>query len=347
MDIYAPAVLNRVVQDLKSTVIPPFLLGRYFQETSLSKDSDTIYFDQLTGKPRLAPFVIPTVEGQIVQSQGYTTKSFQPAYIKDKRVHEAGKAPRRPAGAPIAGPLNTAQIAQINLASDSEDQIQMVDRRMEWMAAEVLRTGRVTVSGEKYPTTVVDFGRDAALTVTLTSTARWNDSAPAMIDNLETWAGLIRDKSGSSAIDVVMANNVWGFFRKDNDVRELLDKNKNISPKTNLDGGPTTASRGAQYKGSVGDFNIWVYAESYVDDAGAVQKYLPDDYVLMVGPDLEGVRHFGQIKDEEAGYQALDYYQKSWIQKDPSVRFLMLQSAPLVVPYRVNASLSARVIGGS
>jgi hypothetical protein len=28
---------------------------------------------------------------------------------------------------------------------------------------------------------------------------------------------------------------------------------------------------------------------------------------------------------------------------DPAARFMMLQSAPLVVPYRVNASLSAKV----
>ena len=29
VDIYSPAVLNRVVQDLKATRRPPFLLGRY------------------------------------------------------------------------------------------------------------------------------------------------------------------------------------------------------------------------------------------------------------------------------------------------------------------------------
>jgi hypothetical protein len=344
MDIYSPAVLNRVVQDLKSTVISPFLLNRFFGEVSLSTNSDTIYFDTLVGKPRLAPFVLPTVEGQIVESLGYVTNSFKPAYIKDKRVHEAGKAVKRAPGMPIGAPLSTAQIAALNLAADSEDQIQMVDRRLEVMAAEVLRTGKVTVTGEKYPTTVVDFGRDAALTVTLTSTARWNDAAPTPVDNLETWAGLIRDKSGSAAVDVIMANNVFSVFRKDDDVKELLDKNKNLSPRTNLDGGPTAPIRGAQYKGQVGDFDIWVYADSYVDENGAGQKYLPDDYLLMVGPELEGVRHFGQIKDEEAGYQALDYYQKSWIQPDPSIRYLMLQSAPLVVPYRVNASLSAKVL---
>jgi hypothetical protein len=55
------------------------------------------------------------------------------------------------------------------------------------------------------------------------------------------------------------------------------------------------------------------------------------------------VQHYGAIKDEAAGMQALDYFSKSWTQPDPAVRFLMLQSAPLVVPYRVNATLAAKV----
>ena len=37
-------------------------------------------------------------------------------------------------------------------------------------------------------------------------------------------------------------------------------------------------------------------------------------------------------------------YVKSWIEPDPSVRFIMLQSAPLLVPYRPNASLKAKVL---
>ena len=40
----------------------------------------------------------------------------------------------------------------------------------------------------------------------------------------------------------------------------------------------------------------------------------------------------------------MPYFSKSWVEEDPAVRYLMLQSAPLVVPYRVNASLCAKVL---
>lgn len=346
MDIYSPAVLNRVVQDLKGNV-STFLLDMFFPEVSVSTQEE-IFFDVLSNKPRLAPFVSPLVEGQIVQSRGYTTKSFSPAYIKDKRPLEDGKAVRRLAGQPIAGPIDPMTNRLLTIAGESEDQIAMLYRRLEWMAAEELRTGKVTVSGEKYPTVVVDFGRDAALSVVLLTTARWNDSAPTPIDDLEEWGTLVGEKSGASAVDVVMASNVWKVFRANAQVKDQVDAQKNLDARTLMNLGPDGTYGGAQFKGVIGSFNIWVYPETYVDDAGVTRKFVPDDYLLMGSRrGLEGVRHFGGIKDEKYGFQATDFFSKSWTQDDPAIRYLMLQSAPLVVPYRVNATLSARVIGGS
>lgn len=342
MDLYSPAVLSRVVDDLRdSEEIGTFLINRYFPEIAQSTE-EAVYFDVLTGKPRLSPFVSPLVEGQIVQSLGYSTNSFKPAYIKDKRILEDGKTVRRRAGQPIALALNPMSRRLQDIETETDDQIRMLNRRLEWMAASALLTGTVTVSGEKYPTTVVNFGRDAALNVTLASTARWNDSAPVPLDNLETWSGLIRTKSGATATDVIFSEGAWSVFRKNDDVRELLATEKN-SPSTDIDLGPQAARLGATYKGTVGSFNLFVYADSYVDESGSTQLYIPDGYVVLTSPQLEGVRHFGAIKDETAGFQATDYYLKSWTQPDPAGRFLMLQSAPLVVPYRINASLCARV----
>ena len=75
----------------------------------------------------------------------------------------------------------------------------------------------------------------------------------------------------------------------------------------------------------------------------ALTPYLPARTVLVLGADVEGTRAYGAIKDEAAGFQAMPYFAKSWVEQDPAVRYLMLQSAPLTVPYRVNASLGATV----
>ena len=67
------------------------------------------------------------------------------------------------------------------------------------MASEVLRTGKETVTGEGYPTVVVNFSRDAALTVALLSTARWGETGVVPLDDLESWIDLSVSKSSAAA----------------------------------------------------------------------------------------------------------------------------------------------------
>jgi hypothetical protein len=215
----------------------------------------------------------------------------------------------------------------------------MVQRRMELMAAEALRLGQVTVAGESYPTQVVNYGRDGALSITLGSPNRWTDSGIKPLDNLQTWGLLVLQKSGAMPIDVVMDLEAWKKFILDADVKAELDRFRGNSTMV-LNG---QLAEGGQFMGTIRGWNIYVYSGWYVDDAGVEQKILPDNTVIMGSSQIEGVRAYGAIRDEEAGYQAMQYFPKSWVEKDPAVRFLLLQSAPLPVPFRINASLRATV----
>ena len=44
-----------------------------------------------------------------------------------------------------------------------------------------------------------------------------------------------------------------------------------------------------------------------------------------------------------AGFQAVPFFAKTWNDEDPAVRYMLMQSAPLIVPYRVNASMCVTV----
>ena len=68
-----------------------------------------------------------------------------------------------------------------------------------------------------------------------------------------------------------------------------------------------------------------------------------DGVVLMSGPDLLGTRAFGQILDPAFNYEALPYAPKTWVEQDPAQRIILMQSSPIVIPSRVNASLAATV----
>lgn len=338
MNIFDTAVLNKVVAGLPAPA--PFLLNSFFP-TIQTEQTEEIHFDVDSGRRRLAPFVSPVVAGQVVQSQGYTTQSFKPAYIKDKRVFDASRPFKRAIGERIGGALAPEERLQLAVARDLSDQLGMLTRRQEVMAAEVLRTGKITVEGDLYPKKVVDFGRHADLTpAALAGTARWGQPAAKPLDNLQDWSLKVTQHSGATATTVVMDAKSYAAFAADPAVQKLLDRFRGREALN-----PTVVGEGARFMGSIGDFDIWVYAGWYEHPTtGALTPYLPDGTVIITNPDLEGVRAYGAIKDEAAGFQAMPFFSKSWIEQDPAVRYLLLQSAPLIVPYRVNASLCATVL---
>lgn len=340
MDIYSTGSLNRLVTSLKRPQTA--LLSAFFPQVETS-DTEVIFFDVENKKRRISPFVSPLREGRLVEEEGYTTKSFTPAYVKDKRVFDPNKALKRRAGETIGGDQKPINRHQANLAIASADQLDMLTRRKEVMAAEALRTGKVTISGDGYPTTVVDFGRAAGNTVALTTTARWGEAGVSPLANIKTWGMTILKNSGAKVRDVIFDPLAAELFLADPAVEKFLNTRPLSSNSTDNISAINFADLGLSYMGGIGEYRFWIYADWYVDDNGTEQSILPDYTVIMASPDLDGVQHNGAIRDEEAGLQPMEFFSKSWVVPDPSRRILLLQAAPLVVPYRVDASFCATV----
>lgn len=343
MDLYTTGFLNRVVRGLE---IDPaaWFLGRYFAAEQ-AEESEEIHFDVTDEQPRISPFVSPLRAGRIVENEGYTTNTFKPAYIKDKRIFDSDAPVKRYPGEPLLGELSAGDRTQMLLGQAMANQNRMLTRREELMASDILQTGTCTITGEGFEDVVVDFGRDASLTPSaLTGNARWSETATCdPIGDLETWAGLIHDAGGGVASEVVMAPDTWQAFRKHADVIALLDTRRGSQSRAET--GPLAANR-VRNPGMIGDFEIYVYQDAYIDDAGTAGLMVPSGSVFMVSPALEGVRHYGMVKDYAANHMAQRAFSKSWVEEDPSRRLLLMQSAPLVVPYRPNASLYAEVLNG-
>lgn len=339
MDFFSSSVLQRAVASL---IRPQTgLLSAFFPQIEVS-DTETIFFDVENKKRRIAPFVSPLREGRLVSDEGYVTRLFRPAYIKDKRVLDPNKALKRRMGETIGGNETPINRMQANTAIALADQIDMLMRRKEVMASEVLRTGKCVIAGEGYPSVEVDFGRTAGHTVTLTLAARWGEAGVRPLENIEDWCLTVLQNSGATIRNVVMDTAAWRLFRADTQVAQFL----NTRPLSAAEDGVALArfaSPGMSYQGSIGQLRFWVYSDWWVNDAGTEVPILPANTVLLVSDDLDGVQHHGAIRDEEAGIQPLEYFSKSWTQPDPSARMLLMQSAPLIVPYRVNASFCATV----
>jgi hypothetical protein len=340
--------LIQVVPTLKRP--SKFLLDKFFPFTQMS-ETEYVAIDIDVGKRRMSPFVSPLVEGKLVEQRGRQLNLYKPPYIKDKRAPDLRKPVMRQIGERIGGgQLKGAEREMANINAEMTDQVDMIDRRLEWMAASALQTGQVVVSGEGFPTEVIDFGRDPSLTVALTGASQWGVVAnfdaegrdPVPTRSIERWQQRILRLSGAQATDLVFTTSSWACFQnaksvygaiafpKQNDFGNAINPGAQIAP-------------GAVYKGRWGQYDLWLYNEWYVDEDNVEQPMLVDGTVLMSGADLMGIRAFGVIMDPAFNYESLPYAPKTWLKEDPGQRMMMMQSSPLVIPSRVNASLAATV----
>lgn len=339
MDLFSTDTLLAIVRDLR--VPASGLAARYF--TSIATDeSEEIHFDVDNKPRRMSAFVSPVVQGKVVKSRGYSTTTFKPAYIKDKRVFTPNRALKRAMGESLGGgDLTPAARMEILVAMDLLDQMEMVERRLEWMAAQILYNGSVTIEGDDYPKVVVDFGRHADLTKVLGSGSKWGEANVKPLDDLQDWSTDMLQRSGVGIKDVIMTVDVWKVFRVDADVKDRIDR-RFAPAQLKQD---AMAQEGLLWLGNVDGFDIWTYAGWVVDPkTNAEGSLLPAGTVICTGsPEtVDGVRHYGAIQDH-GSLVAEPYYAKSWLEEDPSVRYLLMQSAPLLVPYRVNATMRAKV----
>ncbi|WP_288806500.1 major capsid protein [uncultured Novosphingobium sp.] len=344
---YTTAEIVQVVPNLK--VAQNFLLDRFFPNL-VEFDTEEVAIDVDVGLRRMSPMCSPLVEGKLVEQRRYLTNKFKPAYIKDKRAPDLRKPVRRQIGERIGGELTGEERMMANLNFEMSDQVDMVNRRLEWMAASALTTGTITISGDGFPTTVIDFGRASTLTVALTGAARWGQTLNAagrdtnIVGQIDAWAAAILKSSGAVVTDLVFTTTPWAKFLQAEGVQgaiyypALASQGNEVNPGSQV-------KAGAVYKGRWGQYDLWVYNDWYIDASGVEQPMLADGTVIMSGGEaLMGTRAFGMIIDPRFAYGAMAYAPKTWINEDPAQQMLMMQSAPLVIPSRVNACLCATVL---
>lgn len=347
-NIFDTSLLVQVVPNLMTS--QNWLLDRFFPNV-VTFDTEEVAIDVDVGKRRMSPFVSPLVEGKLVEQRKYQTNTFKPAYIKDKRAPDLRKPIRRQIGERIGGEFSAAEREMLNLQFEMADQIDMINRRLEWMACSAIASGTVTVSGEGYETKVVNFGRSPELTITLSGSDKWptkvlpGETNTQPSDDIEEWQATFLQKSGSVPTDLIFTNKSWRAFRLDTTIKDNAITFPALSPFGNQVNAGAQIASGAVYKGRWGNFDLWLYNDWFIDPLDDKEKpMLPDGGVGMASKDLMGTRAFGVILDPKFNYGALAYAPKTWVKEDPAQRLLMMQSAPLVIPSRVNASLWAMVV---
>ena len=343
--VYSTEDLLGVFRDLQpiSAFWLSFFPGVYNSQT------ENIEWSKITDYRHLAPLVVPTAQGRPTFKAEEDLYSVRPGYLKPKDTIQAGGMLVRKAGLGELGqvnPLTPDQRYQASVAAVLQKHRNDIERRWEWMAAQALLNGKITLEDDGYPKATVDFMRAANHTITLGSLVYWHEGQGARIlNNIESWVDRMASAVFGGAPDtMIVGTDVWAVMRITPQILKLLDMDVRNTSGTTLDLGVGNGDK-VQYKGQLSrNLSLWVYSDFYQTPGGTNTTYMSSKDVLMLGPNVRGVKAFGAIQDVQARFMATPVFPKMWEENDPSGTVLMTQSAPLMVPINPNATLRARVL---
>ncbi len=324
---------------------PTMALRDMFFPTPFQSDDESIVLDELGTDLEVAAFVSPLVETPDSKMVPQRAESFKPGYIKERnRILPSHGQVRRP-GEQLSG----TEDAGTRLNAVIERQVVMQDdrisRREELMCSEILRTGKVAISGDNIATYEADFNRDASLTDALTGGDRWGQSGVKIIDYLEGRAEAVGDVSGGSPSVVILGAAAAAVIRDDDKIRDGLDNTRQAGGSFQF--GPRPAAGDGNhlvYLGTYGDFEFYKLRQKFTVEGVSVDVW-PTGSCLVADPAfLNGFMCHGAVLDRGAGVKPLPRYPKMWDNEDPAGTFLLTQSAPLPVPGNINATAYSLVV---
>ena len=341
VDLYTPRTLAEVVKT--TPPVRTFLRDRFFTNVK-TFPTKRVDIDIVKGNRKMAAFIHPMVGGEIVQAEGYETKSYAPPLINPATISTADQLLERLPGEDMYSGKTPADRAAEKLIEEYNQLNDMTTRREEWMAAQVLTTGQLKVKG-KGVDEVIDFGLTNK--ITLASTKKWGASAADIWGNLKDWKQQVSRNGFANANMVIMGKAAADAFMADATVAKLLDNRRieigAIKPEE-MEGGLT-------YYGHLNlpGVDIYGYDEVYLDDeTGETKPLIPDNVVLMIPSAASFMRAYGlctYLDDAGAWHRAeTDRLLRTYVEHRPDRRFIELQTHPLLIPDKIDSWLAATVL---
>lgn len=316
-------------------------------ETFVTED---VIFDYKKGKRPMAPFVARRVGGISVGREGYRTKKYTSPKIAPQRPITIDDLMTRGMGENVFSQRTPAQRQAELLANDLVELDDMISRRIEWMARELLLGNPIMIKGyidkldSEYVEDEIDFGFTNK--VVLTATAKWdeNGSVGKKYKNVTDWRLRVIRLAGGAPTMMIMGQGAWELFRKDPEISDML-KHTNA---TFAIMHPRVEDEALTFCGRLPGLGleIYTYDDWFVDDDGVEQPFIPDDHVILCRPNLGGFK-YGAVTQLESDGQFHTYegtrIPKSWADQNADARMIRLSSRPIPVPNDVDGWFVAKV----
>lgn len=347
-EILSWSTLTPVVNEMKApnSFIKNLLFGR-----EVSVPTRNIELSFLDRGRKIAPFVERNGAALMTEGRDESFRVIQPPHIRVKRAMTPSELldKRRPGSVvfPEAGGIEAAMreyvASELQMLSDD------IANTEEYMCAQAL-TGQIAYTSADEASFTITFPRDAAHDIALGAGSRWDEATADMRKDFLDAAQLINDATGLNCTDVILGAEAADAFLSDaagqfSTVLELRRLDSGTVELTNQ-----FAASGAMYLGSyVHGIRVWRYART-VDVAGVATDLIRPKYAEFVAaqPAADMVTYYGAIEDMQAigAGRVLQSkrFSKSWEVEDPSARLLLMETNPMPVMRRPNATVSMKVL---
>lgn len=327
-----------------------FLKDRYFPDGE-NFATDEVLVEYKKGNKKLAPFVAPRVGGVTMKRDGYTAKTFAPAYIAPKRPLTIDDLKKKRMGEALYSQMTPEDRASEIMLDDENELDEAIARTENWMAAQLLvnasiimeaKTENPDVNEEKEIYFYEGDSNDWIYTVD----TDWSDTNADILGDI---AAMCRFQAASGVsskellVDAVAGNAILNNTK----IKELLDnRNYNIGsidPVLQEYGVAKLATLNCQ--GFVID--VLQYAEEYENEQGQSVPYLPKGQATLLAPAC-GKTSYGAVSQIESDDEWHTYAEKRvpliLTDKKSQSKELRLASAPLLMPNRHHAWITSKVV---
>ncbi|UAT29512.1 major capsid protein [Bacillus badius] len=330
--------------------IPPvrtFLKDTFFPKFSTFV-TEEVLLDVRKGKQKMAPFVAPRVGGVTIERDGFTTTKYKAPRIVPQRPINLEDISSRGYGENIVS-LKTPQQRQGELiARDLQDYEDMITRREEWMASQILFYGSAILKGYTDSSNKNFVEQELNYNFTNMETLLGSDIWGAggdIYSQLDQWRLDLIKKTGVGPAIAVFGRDALAKFRADSKMREMMNiRNMNFGEIK-----PIVQANGITFIGRLPELglDIYTYDAWYQDDDGSMKPYVPADRILLGTPGLGGFA-YGAISQIEDGKQFKTYegkrVPKMWADTDNEVVMTRMSSRPVPVPDDVDSWYVAKVV---
>lgn len=265
-----------------------FFYDNFCQEKGCVEDTKAIY-DYRKGSQHMAPIVTNGAGSVIMERGGYETREIGFCEIAPSRVVSNQDLQGRVFGETILGAMTPEQRSKKLLAEDLSYLRKAIQLRREWMARQVMLTGKLDVyrytseGRDKETTLIADYG----FTNNYTPATKWNASGANIDKDMQGIFDLVYDGGGYVDMILMAPNVAAAMIANDKYIKQFDGRNIDMG------------SINTKYKGAGIRFIGWnsdgveMYSMSgkYLDDDGTRKDMMPSGKLVAGSKGMLNVYH--------------------------------------------------------